>query len=43
MRQSSGPIEHVWDELREKLFHNRVFTSLDKLEDQLVLGLKFAH
>ena len=35
-----NPIEHVWDELREKLFYNRVFASLDKLEDQLVLGLK---
>ena len=35
-----NPIEHVWDELREKFFHNRVFASLDKLEDQLVLGLK---
>jgi transposase len=35
-----NPIEHVWDELREKFFHNRVFASLDALEDQLVLGLK---
>jgi transposase len=23
-----NPIEHVWDELREKFFHNRVFKSL---------------
>jgi transposase len=35
-----NPMEHVWDELREKFFHNRVFASLDKLEDQLMLGLK---
>jgi transposase len=35
-----NPIAHVWDELREKFFHNRVFDSLDALEDQLVLGLK---
>lgn len=35
-----NPIEHVWDELREKFFHNRVFASLDMLEDQLALGLK---
>jgi transposase len=35
-----NPIEHVWDELREKFFHNRVFASLDALDDQLVLGLK---
>jgi hypothetical protein len=35
-----NPIEHVWDELREKFFHNRVFASLDTLEDQHALGLK---
>jgi DDE superfamily endonuclease len=34
-----NPIEHVWDELREKFFHNRVFESLDALQDQLALGL----
>lgn len=35
-----NPIEHVWDELREKFFHNRVFKSLDALEDHLALALK---
>lgn len=35
-----NPIEHVWDELREKFFHNRVFNSLDALEDHLELALK---
>lgn len=35
-----NPIEHVWDELREKFFYNRVFNSLDALEDHLVLALK---
>ena len=35
-----NPIEHVWDELREKFFHNRVFKSLDALEDQLSMALK---
>ena len=35
-----NPIEHVWDELREKFFHNRVFASLDALEDQLAQGLE---
>lgn len=35
-----NPVENVWDELREKFFHNRVFDSLDALEDQLELGLK---
>jgi transposase len=35
-----NPIEHVWDELREKYFHNRVFNGLDALEDHLALALK---
>jgi hypothetical protein len=34
-----NPIEHVWDELGEKCFHNRVFKSLDALEDHLIDGL----
>ena len=33
-------VEHRWDELREKFFHNKVFDSLDALEDQLKLALK---
>jgi transposase len=35
-----NPIEHVWDELREKFFHNRVFKSLGALEDHLVAALR---
>jgi transposase-like protein len=35
-----NPQEHIWDELREKHFHNRVSNSLDALEDQLVQALK---
>jgi transposase len=35
-----NPIEHIWDELREKFFHNRVFKSLNALEDHLVFGLR---
>ncbi|WP_232230025.1 IS630 family transposase [Polaromonas glacialis] len=35
-----NPQEHIWDELREKHFHNRVFGSLDALEDQLIQALK---
>jgi len=35
-----NPIECVWDELREKFFHNRVFQSLDALEDHLTVALK---
>ena len=34
-----NPVEHLWDELREKHFHNRVFDSLDALEDHLVASL----
>lgn len=34
-----NPVEHLWDELREKHFHNRAFDSLDALEDHLVHGL----
>lgn len=32
-------VEHLWDELREKCFHNKVFASLDAREDDLVMGL----
>ena len=35
-----NPVEHLWDELREKHFHNRVFDSLDALEDHLVTALR---
>lgn len=31
-----NPQEHLWDELREKHFHNRVFDRIDALEDHLV-------
>jgi len=30
-----NPVENLWGELREKHFHNRVFDSLDAVEDQL--------
>ena len=32
------PDENIWEELREKYFHNQAFDSLDALEDQLVAG-----
>jgi transposase len=35
-----NPVEHIWDELREKSFGNMVFNSLDALEDQLEVGLR---
>ena len=34
-----NPVEHVWDEVREKWFANRVFDSMATLEDQLVIAL----
>jgi transposase len=35
-----NPVEHLWDELREKAFHNRVFNSIDALEDHLEVNLR---
>lgn len=35
-----NPQEHIWDELREKYFHNQAFESLDALEEQLLAGLR---
>lgn len=34
-----NPVEHIWDELREKFFHNKAFDSIEALEDQLEIGL----
>jgi hypothetical protein len=34
-----NPVEHVWEELREKYLHNRVFPSLDPLVEVLCQGL----
>ena len=35
-----NPVEHLWDDLREKSFHNRVFKSIDALEDHLEVSLR---
>lgn len=35
-----NPVEHLWDEIREKWFKNEVFRSLDDVEDQLVKALR---
>ena len=35
-----NPVEHVWDEVREKWFGNRVFDSMDAVEEQLITALK---
>jgi hypothetical protein len=34
-----NPVEHMWEELREKYLHNRVFPSLDPLIELLCQGL----
>jgi transposase len=35
-----NPVEHLWDEVREKWFGNRVFASLSAVEEQLITALK---
>ncbi len=34
-----NPVEHIWDEIREKWFANKVYNSLDAAEDRLVEAL----
>src|SRR3954468_17043095 len=34
-----NPVEHLWEELREKYVHNRVFPSLDEVIEVLCQGL----
>ena len=34
-----NPVEHLWDEMREKWFPNRVFRTLDAVEDTLMEAL----
>lgn len=34
-----NPVEHIWDELREKAFGNLVFDSMDALENHLAASL----
>jgi transposase len=35
-----NPVEHLWDELREKCFLNRVFDSINALENHLEVSLR---
>ena len=35
-----NPVEHLWDDLREKSFHNRVFDSIGALEVHLEIALR---
>jgi len=34
-----NPVEHLWDHIREKEFPNKVFRTMDMLEDTLMQGL----
>jgi len=34
-----NPVEHLWEEVREKYFHNRAYPSLDLLMERLCDGL----
>jgi transposase len=34
-----NPVEHIWEEIREKWFANEVFDSLDAVKDRLVEAL----
>jgi transposase len=34
-----NPVEHIWEEIREKWFANEVFDSLNAVEDRLVEAL----
>ena len=40
VRPELNPVEHVWDALREKYFHNLAFDSMEALEDQLEARLR---
>jgi len=33
-----NPVEQLWEELRMKCFHNKVFASLNALDDDMVMG-----
>jgi transposase len=36
-----NPMEHVWEEIREKWFPNRVFNSLEAVEHRLVQAVRY--
>ena len=35
-----NPMENVWDELREKSFHNKILENLDQIEQHLIRPLQ---
>ncbi len=34
------PVEHLWDDVRDKHFNNHIFNSLDDVESTLCAALK---
>jgi len=38
-----NPVEHLWEELREKYFPNKAFKSLDAVDQALCKGLRELH
>jgi transposase len=38
-----NPVELLWREIRRKYFHNKIFNSLDAVEDTLSIALKWYH
>ena len=34
-----NPVEHIWEEIREKWFNNKVFKDLNAVEDAMVEAL----
>lgn len=38
-----NPVELLWREIRRKYFHNKIFNSLDQVEDTLVTALAYYH
>ena len=34
-----NPVEHIWDDIREKYFHNRIFSSLDTVTETVCEAL----
>jgi hypothetical protein len=34
-----NPVENIWEDLREKSFHNRIFKNLDEMEQHLLNAL----
>ena len=36
-----NPVEHLWEEIREKHFYNRAFRTLDEVENTLCRAIKY--